>query len=100
MARKLSENKNYFISTRTTTQQKKDDDGKPEVDDDGKRVMEEVVTKALKAECSAGDPAATNEFDKGPTPISVLETFVGSMTLDEMMAACDAGLRKEAGISP
>ena len=100
MPRKLSTNKNYIITARTTNKQKKDDDGKPEVDGDGEPVMEEVITKAIKAECSAGDPAATNEFDKGPTPISVIEPFDGSMTLDAMMAACDAGLAKEAGITP
>ena len=100
MARELSKNKNYFITARVTNQQKKDGDGKPEVDGNGKPVMEEVGTNALKAECSAGDPTATNEFDKGPTPISVIEPFDGSATLDEMMAACDVGLAKEAGIAP
>ena len=52
----------------------------------------------LRIEGNVGDTTAANEYDKGPFPITLDDTWDGTVTAAAMVAACLASLKTEANI--
>ncbi len=56
------------------------------------------ITSVAVVEGSVSDPAAGNEYDKGPHPCNASETWNGGQTGDAMVAACLAALKTAGGV--